>query len=77
MKHRCEWCGTDPLYIAYHDDEWGVPVHDDRRLFEFLILEGAQSRVSISSAARSSMRTCRRSGWSTTIFAPASGISTE
>ena len=43
MKNRCEWCGSDPLYIAYHDDEWGVPVHDDRRLFEMLILEGAQA----------------------------------
>jgi DNA-3-methyladenine glycosylase I len=40
---RCAWCGSDPLYIAYHDDEWGVPVHDDRRLFEMLILEGAQA----------------------------------
>jgi DNA-3-methyladenine glycosylase I len=47
MKHRCEWCGaTDPLYIAYHDDEWGVPLHDDRLLFEFLILEGAQAGLS-------------------------------
>lgn len=46
MKNRCEWCGEDPLYIAYHDDEWGVPVHDDRRLFEFLILEGAQAGLS-------------------------------
>ena len=45
-KHRCEWCGTDPLYVAYHDDEWGVPVHDDRLLFEFLILEGAQAGLS-------------------------------
>jgi DNA-3-methyladenine glycosylase I len=43
MKKRCEWCGTDPLYMAYHDDEWGVPVHDDRLLFEFLTLEGAQA----------------------------------
>lgn len=43
---RCEWCGTDPLYIAYHDHEWGVPVHDDRLLFEFLILEGAQAGLS-------------------------------
>lgn len=43
MKRRCEWCGTDPLYVAYHDEEWGVPVHDDRRLFEMLILEGAQA----------------------------------
>ncbi|HPA21409.1 MAG TPA: DNA-3-methyladenine glycosylase I [Verrucomicrobiae bacterium] len=46
MKRRCEWCGSDPLYVAYHDDEWGVPVHDDRRLFEFLILEGAQAGLS-------------------------------
>jgi DNA-3-methyladenine glycosylase I len=46
MKTRCEWCGTDPLYVAYHDDEWGVPVHDDRRLLEFLILEGAQAGLS-------------------------------
>ena len=43
---RCEWCGLDPLYIAYHDDEWGVPVHDDQRLFEMLILEGAQAGLS-------------------------------
>jgi DNA-3-methyladenine glycosylase I len=43
---RCGWCGTDPLYIAYHDNEWGVPVHDDRLLFEFLILEGAQAGLS-------------------------------
>lgn len=40
---RCPWCGTDPLYVRYHDDEWGVPLHDDRRLFELLILEGAQA----------------------------------
>lgn len=46
MKNRCKWCGKDPLYIAYHDDEWGMPVHDDRRLFEFLILEGAQAGLS-------------------------------
>ncbi len=46
MKKRCEWCGSDPLYIAYHDDEWGVPVHHDRRLFEFLVLEGAQAGLS-------------------------------
>ncbi len=46
MKTRCEWCGDDPLYVAYHDDEWGVPVHDDRRLFEFLVLEGAQAGLS-------------------------------
>jgi DNA-3-methyladenine glycosylase I len=46
MKTRCEWCRSDPLYVAYHDDEWGVPVHDDQRLFEMLILEGAQAGLS-------------------------------
>lgn len=46
MKTRCEWCGSDPLYVSYHDNEWGRPVHDDRRLFEFLILEGAQAGLS-------------------------------
>jgi DNA-3-methyladenine glycosylase I len=45
-KIRCPWSTTDPLYIAYHDTEWGVPVHDDRTLFEFLILEGAQAGLS-------------------------------
>ena len=43
---RCDWAGTDPLYCAYHDEEWGVPVHDDRKLFEFLILEGFQAGLS-------------------------------
>jgi DNA-3-methyladenine glycosylase I len=43
MKQRCEWCGDDPLYVEYHDKEWGVPVHDDRKLFEMLILESAQA----------------------------------
>jgi DNA-3-methyladenine glycosylase I len=43
---RCPWCGDDPLYVAYHDAEWGVPLHDDRALFEFLILEGAQAGLS-------------------------------
>jgi DNA-3-methyladenine glycosylase I len=43
---RCAWAGTDPLYRAYHDREWGVPVHDDRTLFEFLVLEGAQAGLS-------------------------------
>jgi DNA-3-methyladenine glycosylase I len=43
---RCPWAGTDPLYVAYHDEEWGVPVHDDRVLFEFLVLEGAQAGLS-------------------------------
>ncbi len=46
MPTRCVWCGDDPVYLAYHDEEWGVPVHDDRRLFEFLVLEGAQAGLS-------------------------------
>ena len=46
--NRCGWCGDDPLYVAYHDEEWGVPVYDDRTLFEFLILEGAQAGLSWS-----------------------------
>jgi DNA-3-methyladenine glycosylase I len=45
-KLRCAWCGTDPLYLAYHDAEWGVPVHADHRLFEMLCLEGAQAGLS-------------------------------
>ncbi len=45
-KIRCAWVNDDPLYMAYHDEEWGVPVHDDRMLFEFLILEGAQAGLS-------------------------------
>ncbi len=44
--HRCPWCLSDPLYIKYHDREWGRPVHDDRKLFEMLILEGAQAGLS-------------------------------
>ena len=43
---RCWWCGDDELYRRYHDEEWGVPVHDDRLLFEFLCLEGAQAGLS-------------------------------
>ena len=43
---RCAWAGTDPLMVAYHDDEWGVPVHDDHRHFELLTLEGAQAGLS-------------------------------
>lgn len=45
-KKRCSWCGTDPLYIAYHDQEWGVPVYDDQTLFEFLVLETFQAGLS-------------------------------
>jgi DNA-3-methyladenine glycosylase I len=43
---RCDWCGDDPLYVAYHDEEWGRPLRDDRALFELLILEGAQAGLS-------------------------------
>jgi DNA-3-methyladenine glycosylase I len=43
---RCFWCSSDPLYIDYHDNEWGVPVYDDQKLFEMLILEGAQAGLS-------------------------------
>jgi DNA-3-methyladenine glycosylase I len=46
VVHRCEWAGGDPVYQAYHDEEWGIPLHDDRRLFEMLILEGAQAGLS-------------------------------
>ena len=45
-KHRCTWAGSDPIYVRYHDREWGMPLHDDRRLFEFLVLEGAQAGLS-------------------------------
>ena len=52
MTNRCEWCGTDPLYVKYHDDEWGIPLHDDHGLFELLILEGAQAGLSWSTILR-------------------------
>ncbi len=45
-KQRCPWCGDDPLYVRYPDHEWGVPIRDDRRLFEMLFLEGAQAGLS-------------------------------
>ncbi len=45
-RTRCSWCGDDPLAVAYHDLEWGVPVHDERQLFEMLTLEGAQAGLS-------------------------------
>jgi len=47
-QHRCAWVGADPRMIAYHDEEWGAPLHDDRKLFEFLILEGMQAGLSWS-----------------------------
>lgn len=51
-RTRCAWVGSDPLYRAYHDEEWGVPIHDDQLLFEFLILEGAQAGLSWSTILR-------------------------
>ncbi len=44
--NRCPWCGNDELYVKYHDEEWGVPVHDDKKHFEFLVLESAQAGLS-------------------------------
>ncbi len=46
VMERCPWCGTEELYVRYHDEEWGVPVHDDRKQFEFLVLEAAQAGLS-------------------------------
>jgi DNA-3-methyladenine glycosylase I len=46
LLSRCPWSGSDPAYLAYHDEEWGVPAHDDRHLFEMLVLEGAQAGLS-------------------------------
>jgi DNA-3-methyladenine glycosylase I len=51
-RKRCRWAGSDPLMIRYHDQEWGVPVHDDRTLFEMLTLEGAQAGLSWSTILR-------------------------
>ena len=45
-KTRCPWCGNNPLYVKYHDEEWGLPVHNDRKHFEFLVLESAQAGLS-------------------------------
>lgn len=45
-KNRCSWCGTDPLYVEYHDTEWGIPLYDSQKLFELIILEGAQAGLS-------------------------------
>ncbi len=56
MMARCPWCGTDPLYVDYHDREWGVPLHDDRALFEMLVLEGAQAGLSWSTILKKRQR---------------------
>jgi len=52
MPQRCPWPGNDPLMVAYHDEEWGVPLYDDRRIFEFLILEGMQAGLSWQTVLR-------------------------
>ena len=46
IKKRCDWAGEDPLMVAYHDTEWGVPIYNDRKIFEFLVLESAQAGLS-------------------------------
>jgi DNA-3-methyladenine glycosylase I len=46
MKQRCQWCQGHEIYLAYHDEEWGVPLHDDRKLFESIVLDGAQAGLS-------------------------------
>ena len=46
MKIRCEWAGNNPLYIQYHDEEWGIPIHDDRKWFEKILLDSAQAGLS-------------------------------
>lgn len=57
-RQRCEWAGNDPLYVRYHDEEWGLPVHDDRQLFEMLNLEGAQAGLSWSTILRKRENYC-------------------
>ncbi len=61
MEHenRCWWCGDDPLYVEYHDKEWGVPLYDDHKLFEFLCLEGAQAGLSWITILRKREHYCR------------------
>ena len=51
-KQRCSWCGTDPLYVKYHDEEWGREVTDDCKMFEFLVLESSQAGLSWSTILR-------------------------
>jgi DNA-3-methyladenine glycosylase I len=63
---RCDWAhsqSSDPLYIEYHDKEWGVPVHDDRKLFEFLILEGAQAGLSWLTVLRKREKLSAKPRW--------------
>lgn len=71
---RCPWCGNDPLYVAYHDTEWGVPCHDERTLFEFLILEGAQAGLSWITILRKRENCRPSSGWGFSFGAPLRNI---
>ena len=52
MARRCPWGTSHPLYLTYHDDEWGVPLHDDQRLFEMLVLEGSPGRLELAHRAQ-------------------------
>ena len=61
--YRCEWAGDDPRMVAYHDTEWGQPTHDDRVLFEFLLLEGAQAGLSWSDHSQQARRLPRPVRW--------------
>ena len=69
-RARCWWCGVDPLYVAYHDEEWGVPVHDDRELFERLMLEGFQAGLSWLTILRKRAHFARAfDGWDPAVVA--------
>ena len=58
MKNRCPWAGTDPIYIKYHDNEWGIPLHNDRKLFEFLLLDGFQAGLSWITILKKRIQIC-------------------
>lgn len=59
INGRCGWCGTDELYVKYHDEEWGKPVTDDKTLFEFLVLESAQAGLSWITILKSGKATAK------------------
>ena len=63
INGRCGWCGTDELYVKYHDEEWGKTVTDDKTLFEFLVLESAQAGLSWMKQRKDSMRGERHWNW--------------
>ena len=68
INGRCGWCGTDELYVKYHDEEWGRLVTDERKLFEFLVLESAQAGLSWITILRKREPTCRLRGLLTIIW---------